>query len=235
MLSETKTEQPRYGCQVVVQSEKEKQLLKQVRKEEKKLMKASSKYGEANEFDSEEEIDPISLRLKRQEALLAQKAPIFSSARRTMIPNTVHREKFPFVFDSKITSKASAGFISGQNIMLPENAKRTDSSLCEQVDIPIPEQTPLGVGDEPVLISSLDEVKLTKISQYFTFNFPLFPLPPDRPAGVQRYKSPQSNSNYSLRRSLSQQRESLDLRSHGCWQDKRGNANDTPSIEASHG
>lgn len=44
--------------------------------------------------------------------------------------------------------------------MLPANVKRQDSELCEEVSIPIPPAEPLDVGNDPVLITSLDEVNL---------------------------------------------------------------------------
>lgn len=137
---------------------KEKELLKQVRKEEKKIMKASSKHVEANGDDSEDDIDPLTLRMKRQEALIAQNAPILTISKRSNLAGGIARENFPFVFDSKLTSKAMSGFVSGQKVMLPEDVVRKDSNLCEEVHIPIPPETPLQVGNDPVLISTLDEV-----------------------------------------------------------------------------
>ncbi|XP_033213736.1 activating signal cointegrator 1 complex subunit 3 [Belonocnema kinseyi] len=149
-------EQPQLACQVIVQSEKEKQLMKQVRKEEKKLQKVAGKFDGLN--DGEEEVfDPIELRLRRQEALTAMRAPIFPPPKK-YYGNQVVREKFPFVFDSKLTSKSCAGFVSGAKIMLPENVKRQDSDLCEEVHIPVPTLEPLSVGNDPVFVSSLDKV-----------------------------------------------------------------------------
>jgi activating signal cointegrator complex subunit 3 len=54
---------PNYGCQVVVQSEQEKLLLKQVRKEEKKISKFVIRNDE--EDVEEPEFNPIELRAKR--------------------------------------------------------------------------------------------------------------------------------------------------------------------------
>lgn len=54
---------PNYGCQVVVQSEQEKQVLKQVRKEEKKFNKVVNRNGE--EDVEEPEFNPVELRAKR--------------------------------------------------------------------------------------------------------------------------------------------------------------------------
>lgn len=186
--------QPQISSQVIVQSEKEKQLMKQVRKEEKKLQKVASKMDSGRDLDDDDDeaFNPIELRLKRQEALSAKVEPLFKK-NRTSVFSTAVKEQYPFVFDSKLCAKATAGkflsnslhylilltklirlekifhfvgFVSGQRIILPENVKRTDSQLCEQVDIPIPIIDPLTVGNNRVTISSLDEVciKLHKLA-----------------------------------------------------------------------
>lgn len=102
--------QPQISSQVIVQSEKEKQLLKQVRKEEKKLQRVASKLesGRGIDDDEDEEIfNPIELRLKRQEALTAKAEPLFKKNR--IIAPTFVRENYPFVFDSKLNVKSAAG------------------------------------------------------------------------------------------------------------------------------
>jgi len=53
---------PNYGCQVVVQSEQEKLLLKQARKEEKKINKI---VNHTDDEDEEPEFNPVELRAKR--------------------------------------------------------------------------------------------------------------------------------------------------------------------------
>ena len=52
---------PNYGCQVIVQSEQEKLLLKQARKEEKKL----SKLIQNDKDEEEPDFNPVELRAKR--------------------------------------------------------------------------------------------------------------------------------------------------------------------------
>ena len=99
--------QPQIASQVVVQSEKEKQLLKQVRKEEKKMQKVANKLESMDDDDDEEVFNPIELRLKRQQALSAKAEPLFKK-NRTSISTTV-RENYPFVFDCKLSSRATAG------------------------------------------------------------------------------------------------------------------------------
>ncbi|KAK0079487.1 hypothetical protein PV325_001204 [Microctonus aethiopoides] len=149
-------EHQQYGCQVIVQSEKEKLLLKQVRKEEKKMMKASNKV-ETND-ESDEEFDTITLRTKRQQALQAMQAPILSTAKRTFMASTVSREQYPYVFDSQAKSKITSGFVSGQKLILPEDVVRKDSSLCEEVQIPVSIVAVDEIQYQPIEISSLDEI-----------------------------------------------------------------------------
>ncbi|XP_043498023.1 activating signal cointegrator 1 complex subunit 3 [Polistes fuscatus] len=144
---------PVISGQVTVQSEEEKQLLKQVRKEEKKFNKITSKRD--GKTEDEEIIDPLELRLKRKEALTAMCTPIFP--KRNLVSER-YREKFPFVFDSKATTENCPGLISGHKVMLPENVKINNTNLWEEVHIPIPDLQDINVPNEPVMVSSLDEI-----------------------------------------------------------------------------
>lgn len=58
---------PNYGCQVTIQSEQEKQLLKQCRREEKKIARREKKAGEDGEVSGEGItcFDPKELRIHR--------------------------------------------------------------------------------------------------------------------------------------------------------------------------
>ncbi|XP_021913277.1 activating signal cointegrator 1 complex subunit 3 isoform X2 [Zootermopsis nevadensis] len=144
---------PNYGCQVVVQSEQEKHLLKQVRKEEKKLNKAINRNDE--EDVEEPEFNPVELRAKRQAALkTAMNAPIFQDRSRV----TQSQEKYPHVYDSQRQVQQSSGFIAGVKVMLSSDVKRTDNKQYEEVNIPVSEPAPLSVGNNLVSISSLDEI-----------------------------------------------------------------------------
>lgn len=87
---------------VTVQSEKEKQLFKQVRKDEKRIQKAVSRVIDSDE-DEKNKFDPIALREKRIAALRAAqvepiltKLPTTSSSQQSII-----QERYPFVFDSQ--------------------------------------------------------------------------------------------------------------------------------------
>lgn len=85
--------------------------MKQYRKEEKKLNKISNKL-DSGEDEDDESFDPVELRLKRQEALMRQamQAPILNTTKKSLLyPSVNPAERYPFVFDSKLTAKAAAG------------------------------------------------------------------------------------------------------------------------------
>lgn len=155
----TNGQKPVIAAQVTIQSIQEKQLLKQVRKDEKKLRNLM------NAQESDEESDEClltKLRVAHQGNLLkqAQREPIFKdkakAEMRAMLPPP--RIKYPYVFDSEKEAKSHVGFISGGKLMLPDNVKRIDNKMYEEVQIPVNESAELGVGNNRVSISSLDEI-----------------------------------------------------------------------------
>lgn len=146
---------PSFGCQVVVQSQMEKQLQKLARKEEKRIHKVLGKL----DLDEEEEAEfnPIELRAKRQAALkAAATVPILNKEpmRQALQP----RPNYPNVYDAQSHAKQASGFISGTSIMLPEGVIRNDKKSYEEVIIPVAETAPVNVGNERVAISSLDDI-----------------------------------------------------------------------------
>nr|CAD7572321.1 unnamed protein product [Timema californicum] len=144
---------PNYGCQVVVQSEQEKQLIKQARKEEKKISKVMTKDDDE---EQQPEFNPVDLRAKRQAALkVAMVAPIFAKKPTARLKE---KEVYPHVYDSQRQAQQMSGFISGTKMMLPENVERRDTKQYEEVNIPVSEQAPVNVGNKLVSISSLDEI-----------------------------------------------------------------------------
>ena len=122
---------PNYGCQVTVQSEDEKALLKQMRKEEKKINKLLSKAGPEEE-EEDFVLDPLDLRTKRQAALAnAMNAPLFKERQEAREMSTV--ETYPFVFDSMNKAKLTSGFIQGTKMSLPTGFTRKDDKKWEEV------------------------------------------------------------------------------------------------------
>ena len=91
-----------------MQSEEERSLLKQMRKEEKKINKLLHK-AEPDEDEEEFVFDPIDLRTKRQAALAnAMNTPLFKE--RQEVKEFTVAEQFPFVFDSMNKAKLTSGF-----------------------------------------------------------------------------------------------------------------------------
>lgn len=92
------------------------------------------------------------------------------------------------------------GFVSGQKVMLPENVERKDSQLCEEVHIPVPPAAVLEVGNNPVMISSLDEVDSAFIlsKDHIDAVNLILNLFPGGSNGVPRYKVVESNPIDSL-------------------------------------
>ncbi|OAD58452.1 Activating signal cointegrator 1 complex subunit 3 [Eufriesea mexicana] len=146
-------QRPVISGQVTVQSEKEKQLLKLIRKKEKKLNKISSKREGKGELE-ENGFESVELCLQKNEALIEMHTPIFKKS----ITDRNAREIFPFVFDSNVSSRSTTGYVSKQKIMLPQDVVRKDTEMYEEVSIPIPESQPIDVDYKPVMISSLDDI-----------------------------------------------------------------------------
>uniref|UniRef100_A0A1B6DYT0 U5 small nuclear ribonucleoprotein 200 kDa helicase n=2 Tax=Clastoptera arizonana TaxID=38151 RepID=A0A1B6DYT0_9HEMI len=145
---------PMLGCQILVQSEQEKLILKQIRKEEKKLGKLAQAYKDDSE-DDDIEINPLEMRAKRQAAL---KAGGNTPPTRESITRSSPQKEYPNVYDLQAKAKQTAGYISGLKMMLPEGVVRIDTKTYEEVNIPISEPAPTSVGKKLIPINSLDEI-----------------------------------------------------------------------------
>nr|CAB3223427.1 activating signal cointegrator 1 complex subunit 3 [Phallusia mammillata] len=117
---------PTYGCQVIVQTDSEKQLAKVIRKERK----AYQKYAQ-NVVDREEEFDPSMLREQRVLSLAAS-APLFSNP--AQLSTTV--ERFPFVYDAQVQAQRTASFVGGVRMALPEGFTTKSNKMYEEVRLP---------------------------------------------------------------------------------------------------
>ncbi|XP_072018769.1 LOW QUALITY PROTEIN: activating signal cointegrator 1 complex subunit 3-like [Amphiura filiformis] len=145
---------PAYGSQVTIQSEQEKELSKQIRREEKKLARKEGRNGFAETPSSSNEFDPQYLRRQRELALLhASHQPLFTQ-RSTYTP----RESYPFVFDSQAEAQQTSSFIGGTKMALPIGFDRKNSKLAEEVTIPPSQPAPAHIGKKLVPISELDEI-----------------------------------------------------------------------------
>lgn len=150
---------PHYLMPVQVQSEKERELTKIARKDEKKLK--SLKISDLD--DDDEEITIAKLRLNQTNSFLqiAQRAPIIVEKSAAWIYKAAARATphYPNVFDSNKDAKAHVGFLSAGKIMLPENTTRKDTQMYEEVTIPAKEAgADLTVGNIRIQVDSLDEI-----------------------------------------------------------------------------
>ncbi len=125
------------SSQIVVHTETEKKIKKLIRKEEKRMNKAN-----ATKLESEfgENFDPSMLRKLREEQLTeARILQLYNQKRmNSLIPENLVKkaDQYPFVFDSLLKITQSTAFIAGSKILLPENIKRTDTHVYEEVFIP---------------------------------------------------------------------------------------------------
>lgn len=156
---------PTIASQVIVQSEFERNLKKQVRKDEKRLRNIMQQNGSDNGAtaggDDDEECLLTKLRLNQQQSLLssAKRQPLFKD-RPTRIMQQQPRVKYPYVFDSDADAKSHVGFIAGSKLMLPETVQRTDTKMYEEVKIPAqaPALSLPGISDARVNVTTLDDI-----------------------------------------------------------------------------
>ncbi|XP_069582412.1 activating signal cointegrator 1 complex subunit 3 [Ranitomeya imitator] len=147
---------PNYGCQVTVQSEQEKQLMRQYRREEKRHAKREKRVGEEGEISGEGLIgfDPKELRMQREQALLnARIVPILGRER-----DYGERFVFPHVYDSYAEAMKTSAFVGGAKLLLPEGIQRENNKMYEEVKIPVTEPMPIGLEEKPIFIKDLDEI-----------------------------------------------------------------------------
>ncbi|XP_055949414.1 activating signal cointegrator 1 complex subunit 3-like [Argiope bruennichi] len=136
--------------QVIVQSETEKLLSKQIRKDEKKIQRDKI-LGEENAAD----FNLQRWKQLREEALIhARNQPIFYHP----APEMPITHIYPNVFDINAETRMSASFISGKKLCLPPNHTRDNNSVFEEIHIPAAKPVSDIIEVQRVHISDLDEV-----------------------------------------------------------------------------
>ncbi|XP_056674600.1 activating signal cointegrator 1 complex subunit 3 [Monodelphis domestica] len=148
---------PNYGCQVTIQSEQEKQLMKQYRREEKRIARREKRAGEDGEVVGEGLMcfDPKELRMQREQALLnARSVPVLNRQRDADIEK-IH---YPHVYDVHAEAMKTSAFIGGAKMLLPEGIQRENNKMYEEVKIPHSEPMPPGFEEKEVFIKDLDEI-----------------------------------------------------------------------------
>uniref|UniRef100_A0A8B9HJP4 Activating signal cointegrator 1 complex subunit 3 n=1 Tax=Astyanax mexicanus TaxID=7994 RepID=A0A8B9HJP4_ASTMX len=144
---------PTYGCQVTIQSEQEKQMMKFYRREEKRERKRERRGDDGETSEATFHFDPKELRLQREQALLnARQSPVFGRQRE------YERPHYPHVYDAFAEATKTSAFIGGSKMLLPEGIRRENNKMFEQVEIPPNEPMPIGFQEKPVYISELDEI-----------------------------------------------------------------------------
>lgn len=173
MANRTKSQQPVVSSQVVVQSEQELNLLKKVRKDEKKLRtmvtaQMNAIESELDDNDDGENCDYAVSRLKlqQQQQILnsIQNQPILPKPRRpsdamSWLTQAAKKISYPFVFDSQMQARTHVGFAAGSKLVLSEDATRSDNKMYEEINLPAnTAPVDLKVGDQRVQIAELDEI-----------------------------------------------------------------------------
>ncbi|NWX11126.1 ASCC3 protein, partial [Caloenas nicobarica] len=148
---------PNYGCQVTIQSEQEKLLMKQYRREEKRNARKERQAGEDGEVSGEGVMcfDPKELRMQRELALLnARSMPVLGRQREM----DFEKIRYPHVYDSRAEAMKTSAFIGGAKVFLPETVQRENNKMYEEVKIPHSEPVPVGIEEKIVYIKDLDEI-----------------------------------------------------------------------------
>ncbi|KFP11331.1 Activating signal cointegrator 1 complex subunit 3, partial [Egretta garzetta] len=148
---------PNYCCQVTIQSEQEKLLMKQYRREEKRNARKEKQAGEDGEVSGEGLMcfDPKELRMQRELALLNARSMPVLGRQREMDFEKIH---YPHVYDSRAEAMKTSAFIGGAKVFLPEAVQRENNKMYEEVKIPHSEPMPIGIEEKIVYIKDLDEI-----------------------------------------------------------------------------
>lgn len=168
----SKSLQPVVSSQVVVQSEQELNLLRKVRKDEKKLRTiiTAQKTALENELDEGDDeglnFSASRLKLQQQQQILnsIKKQPILSKPKKSSeamswLMQSSKKVTYPHVFDSQMEARTHVGFVAGSKLYLPESAQRTDNKMYEEISLPANTTlTDLKVGEQRVQIADLDEI-----------------------------------------------------------------------------
>ena len=134
---------PVTATDILVHTESEKRIKKQIRKEEKRLSKLTG-GGHVNEETGAqhfENFNPNALRKIREEQLTeARLLQLYSQKRlESLTLSSVNKtviDQYPFVFDCMLKAAQTSAYIAGSKILLPLNIKRIDERTNEEIYIP---------------------------------------------------------------------------------------------------
>ncbi|XP_056289492.1 activating signal cointegrator 1 complex subunit 3 [Pseudoliparis swirei] len=144
---------PTYGCQVTIQSEQEKQMMKMYRREEKRERKRGKGIDDSDFSDAALTFDPREMRIQREQALLtARREPVLSRER------VYERIRYPNVYDCYAEATKMPAFVGGARLLLPEGIRRENTKMYEEVEIPPSQPMAIGFEEKPIFIAELDEI-----------------------------------------------------------------------------
>jgi activating signal cointegrator complex subunit 3 len=139
---------PATSTDIVVQTESEKRIMKQIRKEEKRLNKLAGGGGGGLGHTNEEtgaqlfdNFNPNALKKLREEQLTEAKLLQLYSQKHleSLTRDSVKKantDAYPFVFDNMVRVAQTSAFIAGSKILLPSTMTRVDMRTHEEIHIP---------------------------------------------------------------------------------------------------
>lgn len=134
--------QPVHGPGFVIQSKQEKQIEKQIRKEDRRARQGNTGRDELDDL-----MDPELIRYERDRQLLLAASERQEKLSINPSGQSNNRNiRYPFVFDQLIEIKQKTAYIGGRNLLLPENTERRTSNTFDLVHIP---------PSEPIRIENL--------------------------------------------------------------------------------
>ena len=150
--------------QVTISTESEKSFLKQQRKDAKK----NSKPALSSPFDSFDvsQSDGDFLKQRREEELLQNASrPLFSNPSPDGIPI---KETYPHVYQSQPGGSHLSNF--GTQFSLPVGTERRETKNSEEISIPPNRMAPPRIGENLVMINTLDEYSQRAFRNYKSLN-----------------------------------------------------------------
>ena len=152
---------PAVAGSVTIQTEEEKRLAKQLRKEERRVRKQANAVLSAAEAAGDGDLQDLIL--DRQRALEVQERAMQEMAAQAILDRAhanagTKTERFPFVFDALAETKKSAAYVSGSQIMLPSNCERRNEARAEEVTLPPVRHHSAMAGERLVAVRALGEI-----------------------------------------------------------------------------
>lgn len=139
-LGSMTAKKPTIASEIVVHTETEKRIKKQIQKEEKRLNKLKSSNNQLLGDESDESFDPSVLRKIREEQLReARLFQLYSQKKmESLTLDSVNKQtdQYPYVFDSLLKIQQTSAYVAGSKILLPETVVRYDTKAYEEIHIP---------------------------------------------------------------------------------------------------